>query len=229
MRRMPMVCLLAGAAASGWAGTPGADRTPDQLLRAATIDLAASIKVGGYPRASLQVLERVGATVLPLFDVDRMTQQAMAQAWGLASSAQQRALVAEFGSLLARTYAATLAYRNDHAIEIKPLRMAPGEAFATIRSSLKQSGTEVSSVDYLMVKAATGWKVHDIRIAGVSMVASYRSAFAELVRARGVDGLLHGLSAANQQAESWDRSDESTARKALFSYSILTSVVRGSR
>ena len=61
------------------------------------------------------------------------------------------------------------------------------------------------------------------------MVASYRSAFTEIVRARGVEGLLLGLGAANQQAQAPDRPDASATRSALFSYSILTSVVRGRR
>ncbi len=227
MHRMLLFCLALAVAPFGWANP--AQATPDQLLRAATLELAERIKQDGQRRAGPLMLERVGSTVLPLFDAGHMTRLAMAQSWGMASSVQQQALVAEFTALLARTYVATLAYRPDQAIEFKPLRLAPEQNGATIRSSLKQSGIETASVDYIMEKTAAGWKIHDLRIAGISMVASYRAAFTELVRARGVDGLLHGLAAANQQAQAPDRPDESATRNALFSYSILTSVVRGSR
>ena len=225
MRRMLMFCLMVAVAPFGWAAP--AEATPDQLLRAATLELAEGIRQDGQRRSGQLLLERVGSTVLPWFDAGHMTRLAMAQSWGLASPVQQQALVAEFRALLARTYVATLAYRPGQAIEFRPLRWVPDTLGATLRSSLKQSGIETASVDYVMEKTASGWKIHDLRIAGVSMVASYRSAFAELIRARGVEGLLQGLAAANQQAQASDRPDESAARNALFSYSILTSVVRG--
>jgi phospholipid transport system substrate-binding protein len=53
-------------------------------------------------------------------------------------------------------------------------------------------------VEYDMAKGESGWKVYDIRVAGVSLVATYRTTFAEEVRNHGIDGLISTLSAKNR-------------------------------
>jgi phospholipid transport system substrate-binding protein len=46
-----------------------------------------------------------------------------------------------------------------------------------------------------MERTAACWKVYDVRIEGISLMASYRAAFADEVRNRGVDGLIRRISA----------------------------------
>ena len=52
-----------------------------------------------------------------------------------------------------------------------------------------------------MESTPAGWKVYDVKIAGVSMVMTYRETFAAAVRAGGIDGLIESLSAKNRQNE----------------------------
>ena len=61
------------------------------------------------------------------------------------------------------------------------------------------------ALDYDMEKTASGWKVYDVRIGGISLVANYRSEFSNLVRDSGIDGLIGSLQAKNR---SLDRSLE---------------------
>ncbi len=49
-----------------------------------------------------------------------------------------------------------------------------------------------------MAKADTGWKVYDVRVGGVSLVTTYRDSFADIVRSRGVDGLIDVLGSKNR-------------------------------
>jgi phospholipid transport system substrate-binding protein len=49
-----------------------------------------------------------------------------------------------------------------------------------------------------MAKGAAGWKVFDLRISGISLVANYRSTFAEEVRNRGIEGLIESLAGKNR-------------------------------
>jgi phospholipid transport system substrate-binding protein len=48
-----------------------------------------------------------------------------------------------------------------------------------------------------MAKTDSGWKVYDVRISGISLAATYRSAFADEVRNNGVDGLIGLLARKN--------------------------------
>ena len=56
-----------------------------------------------------------------------------------------------------------------------------------------------------MEKTANGWKVYDVMVGGVSLVANYRTEFANTVRNGGIDGLIKNLSAKNRALEGADR------------------------
>ena len=53
-----------------------------------------------------------------------------------------------------------------------------------------------------MEKTAAGWKVYDVAVGGVSLVASYRTEFSNVIREDGVEGLIRKLQARNRRSES---------------------------
>lgn len=44
----------------------------------------------------------------------------------------------------------------------------------TVKSSMRRSGSERTTIDYDMENSPAGWKVYDIKIDGVSLVMTYR-------------------------------------------------------
>jgi hypothetical protein len=80
-----------------------------------------------------------------------------------------------------------------------------------------------------MEKTTAGWKVYDIKIAGVSLITTYQSTFARTIRDGGVDGLIQSLSDKNRQAGSGASARESLARPFLSIYAVLSSALRGGR
>jgi phospholipid transport system substrate-binding protein len=64
-----------------------------------------------------------------------------------------------------------------------------------------QSGAQPVTIDYDMEKRPSGWKVWDVRVAGVSLVANYRTEFDTQVRDNGIDGLIKTLQAKNRSLE----------------------------
>jgi phospholipid transport system substrate-binding protein len=52
-----------------------------------------------------------------------------------------------------------------------------------------------------MEKTPTGWKVYDVMVGGVSLVANYRTEFASVVRSSGIDGLIKDLHTKNKTLE----------------------------
>jgi phospholipid transport system substrate-binding protein len=152
-----------------------------------------------------QVASLVETKVLPLFDFSRMTQIAVARNWRLATPEQQAALTAEFKTLLVRTYSTALSSYRDQVIEFRSMRSAPADTEATVKSVVKQSGTAPIAMDYSMEKTPAGWKVVDIKVAGVSLVTTYRDSFSEKIRDDGVDGLIKALEDKNRQGDSGSR------------------------
>ena len=139
--------------------------------------------------------------MVPLFDFTRMTQLAVARNWRAATPEQQKSLTAEFRTLLVRTYSTALSNYRDQVIDFKPLRSAPGETEVTVKSVVKQPGTDALTMDYDMEKTADGWKVYDIKIDGISLITTYRETFANKVREGGVDGLIKSLADKNRQGD----------------------------
>jgi phospholipid transport system substrate-binding protein len=211
--------------------TSGPETAPDALLRAATLVGIANINQDRNLLAygSAKSPELVESAILPLFDFQHMTLLAVARDWRLATPNQQDALVAEFKTLLLRIYSTVLANYRDQTIEYKTLRMAPGEIAVTVRSTVKQPGAERTSIDYDMEKTTAGWKVIDIKIAGVSLITTYRSTFAQAIREGGVDGLITSLAAKNRQADIGLSSQESGAWPIVFTYSVIRIFVGGER
>jgi phospholipid transport system substrate-binding protein len=203
--KMNSVLLLALALAAPV--LPAQEVEPSVLLQSTTVEVIAAMKqerdlYGGHQKLVASLVE---TKVLPLFDFSRMTQMAVARNWRLATPEQQAALTTEFKTLLVRTYSTALSSYRDQVIEFRSMRSAPADTEVTVKSVVKQSGTEPISMDYNMEKTPAGWKVFDINVAGVSLVTTYRDSFSEKIRDDGVEGLIKALEDKNRQGDSGSR------------------------
>jgi phospholipid transport system substrate-binding protein len=176
------------------------DVAPDALVKTVTlevVDLIAKDKeIRSGSRAKL--VEVIEAIVLPHFNFNSMTALAMGQGWGKATPEQKKRLTEEFKTLLVRTYASALAAYSEQKFDFRPLRAKPNDTDVTVNVRVLQPGAQPVTIDYSMEKTASGWKVYDVMVGGVSLVANYRTEFANTVRASGVDGLIKELHAKNR-------------------------------
>jgi phospholipid transport system substrate-binding protein len=175
---------------------------PDVLVKSITEEVIAAVRQNKGIQAgdTRKLAELVEAKILPHFDFARITQIAMGVNWRRAIPEQQEQLIREFRTLLVRTYSGALAGYRDQVIEFRPLRARPGDTEVTVHSQVRQSGVEPIAIEYDLEKTGSAWKVFDVRVAGISLVATYRSAFAEEVRNHGVEGLISLLSSKNRGA-----------------------------
>jgi phospholipid transport system substrate-binding protein len=178
----------------------GEDAAPDALVKAISEDVIASIRRDKDIQAgdAAKIAALVETKILPHFDFAHTTRIAMGPNWRRATPEQQERITREFRELLVRTYSTALTTYRDQRIDVKPLRARPDDTQVTVRSEVRQAGAQPVAIDYEMEKAADGWKIFDIRIAGASLAATYRDTFAEVVRNHGVDGLIELLSGKNQ-------------------------------
>lgn len=191
---MFIAILTLGLAA--WGAQAGT--APDVLVKSVSADVVAVLKQDEADGRTTDLVQLVEKKILPLFDFERMTSMAVARNWRHASTGQRAALVKEFRTLLVRTYSSSLASYRDAVIEVKPLRGGAAEGEALVRSSVKRSGTETLTIDYDMADGPAGWKIYDIKVAGVSLVITYRESFATVVREAGIDGLIKALEDKNR-------------------------------
>lgn len=76
---------------------------------------------------------------------------------------------------------------------VEPLRLRPGDTDVQVKTRIRSPDTSVVAVDYSMYKSGSTWKVYDLSIDGVDLVATYRSTFSEEISAGRIEGLLDAL------------------------------------
>ena len=196
MRRLFTVLALALAPLAA-----AQELAPDALVKQITGEVIAAIRQDKAIQAgdSRKIAALVETKILPHFDTRRATQLAMGANWRRASAEQQDELTREFTTLLVRTYSGALAAYRDQTIEFRPLRAAPADTEVTVLSRVRQAGAEPIAIEYDLAKTEARWKVFDIRVSGISLVATYRSSFNEQVRNHGIDGLIQSLASKNRQ------------------------------
>lgn len=190
------LCLPLGAAAQ-------AVMPPDELVKNVTLEVLDLIAKDKDIRAGnrAKLIGLIEARVLPHFDFTSMTSLALGQNWRKATPEQKTRLTDEFKTLLVRTYASALAAYSDQKFDFRPLRAKPTDTDVTVQVRVLQPGAQPVPIDYSMEKTAAGWKAYDVMVGGVSLVANYRTEFANVVRESGVDGLIKNLAAKNRSLE----------------------------
>ncbi len=174
--------------------------SPDGIIRRTVDEVTEILRKDDGIKAGDQdrILALIKDKILPHFSFPRMTQLAMGKNWAKASNEQKKALVNEFRALLVRTYSNSLTNYRDAVIKIEQTTIDPAATRATVKAKVMQgNGQQPVPIDYSMEKTASGWKVYDVTVAGVSLVINYRGTFDSQIRDGGVEGLIASLSEKN--------------------------------
>jgi phospholipid transport system substrate-binding protein len=201
MMRISTILVLASFSGLGQPLFAQNTVAPDVLAKGVTDEVIAILRADpdAFAGNPAKVIELVENKVLPHFNFMRMTQLAVGKNWRQASAQQRDALTGQFRTLLVRTYATAFTAYRDQTISYRPLRMQPEDVDVVVRSQIIQQSGPPVGVDYSMEKTASGWKVYDVAIEGVSLVQNYRSTFNGEVQRGGIDGLIGALEAKNRQ------------------------------
>jgi len=193
------IVLSGGARAQAPAEVPA----PDVLVKTVTLEVVDIIQKDKDIQKGdrKKVVALIETKVLPHFNFQAMTASAVGRNWDKASAEQKARLNEEFKTLLVRTYSSALAAYSSQKFEFRPLRAKPTDTDVTVNVRVLQSGTQPVTIDYDMEKRPAGWKVWDVRVGGISLVANYRTEFDNLVRENGIDGLLKALQTKNSSLE----------------------------
>jgi len=155
-------------------------------------------------RAEDDVIERdpgqiygiISELILPRFDFRAMSRWVLGRHWKEADEDQRARFAELFQKLLVRTYGHSLRGYKERELRIvshKPGRR-PGQAI--VNTEVVQPGGDNIPIAYRMRwREQNGWQVLDVKIAGISLLTTYRNTFDESVRRDGLDGLIARMAA----------------------------------
>lgn len=200
MKRI-FVALLLGAALS--MAVLAEELGPEALVRQTSDRMIAVLKeqhdvIKAEPQRLYGFVYEI---VLPHFDFERMARWVLGRHWRQATPEQQQRFVAEFRTLLVRTYGTALLDYTNEKINFLPLRKSASADNVVVRTEVVKPGAQPIPIYYSMRRSADGWKVYDVAIDGISLVSNYRADFSNQVSTAGLDALIRQLAQRNAQGK----------------------------
>jgi len=198
--RIPLLALAALLAFS--ATRPAFAATPRE-----TIDQTATQVIEILKDKSLDTAvrrRRVEDVSNQHFDFDVISRLALARNWATLSPEQQTRFIEEFRQHLSVTYGRNLdSYSNEKVVILGDREEQRGD-WSVKTKIARGGGNDDILVDYRLRKVANGdeWKIIDVTIESVSLVANFRSQFQEIMASGGADRLLTLLAEKNAKGES---------------------------
>ena len=148
------------------------------------------------------LFQLVREVVFPRIDRERTAQWVLGANWRTATPAQREQFINEFSDLLLRTYGTALRQYDSEKLNYLPVQAPAGADRVTVRTEIIRPDGPKVSVDYLLTNRSGEWKVYDVIIENVSMVVTYRSEYAAIIKRNGMDGLLKQLAERNRSVNS---------------------------
>jgi phospholipid transport system substrate-binding protein len=143
---------------------------------------------------------RVEEIVYAHFDFETLSRLVLARNWKDLTPEQQKAFVEEFKRHLSVTYGKNVeSYNNEKAVVIGD--RAESRDDWTVKTKVIRPNAEDVLVDYRLRKEGSDWRVIDVTIEGVSLVANFRSQFQEIISRDGAAKLIDLLREKNAKGE----------------------------
>ena len=180
-----LILLFALVPARGaWAGSPS-----DQLR--AGIDRV--FKILGDPEldGNTKVNQRRTAIVIvanEMFDFGEMAKRSLGQYWAQRTATERGEFVRLFTELVQRSYISKVDQHGVHTMTVQGEQI-DGE-YAVVRTTLPLSSGREMPIDYRMHSTDDRWRVYDLNIEGISLVANYRAQFNKIIRTSSYEALI---------------------------------------
>jgi phospholipid transport system substrate-binding protein len=134
--------------------------------------------------------DMVRIIIRPRFDYRAMSQIILATNWKRASAQEKDRFVGLFRELLEHTYFSAMDSYSGETVRMGRERIS--DKRAVVQTYIKATNKEVP-VNYNLRLKNDDWYAYDVTVDGVSLVSNYRTSFRNLVREKGMDGLLQEL------------------------------------
>ena len=187
------LALAAGSAAQAGVPTDQLKVTIDRVL--ATIQ-APALK---QPGKADERRQKIRAIANDVFDWTETGKRALARHWQGRSPQEREEFSKLFADLLERSYVGKIeGYSGEKILYEK--ETIEGDR-AEVRTKLvTKAGTSIP-IDYQMQKAGDRWRVYDVKIENVGLVANYRSQFNRIIQQSGYADLVQRLKTKQEELQ----------------------------
>jgi len=189
------------AAVLALASVAAASQSPRDVVVGTTDAVIAVLKDSALPSEVKR--ERIETIVYANVDFDTLSKLVLARNWKKLTPEQQAEFQSEFKRHLSVTYSRNIDnYRNEGVKVVGEREEARGDRTVLTKVVRGDGGSADIVVDYRLRQAGSEWKIIDVIVEGVSLVANFRSQFQDIIGSGNPDKLIALLREKNAKGES---------------------------
>lgn len=197
MRNRFLVIALAACLTAQGASAAAAD-TPRDVVKKTADDVVAVLADKSLSASDKR--SRIETIVYAQVDFDTLSKLVLARHWAQLTPEQKDQFMNEFRQHLSMTYGRNLdSYKNER-VQITGDRKEAREDW-TVHSKIVRGGPDDIVVDYRLRNRDNQWRIIDVIVEGVSLVANFRSQFQEIMANGGITRLIQLLQEKNAKGE----------------------------
>jgi phospholipid transport system substrate-binding protein len=183
---LALAAALAGAVPA-WAGPP-TDQLRTHIDRVLRLLEDPALRDPGKAPERRAAVRRIANEI---FDFPETARRSLGPHWQARTVAEREEFVGLFGDLLERSYISRIELYGGERIQYVG-DTVDGDQARVQSKLLTRAGTEVP-IEYRMLRRGERWRVYDVVIEGVSLVASYRSQFNRIIRSSSYEELVRKM------------------------------------
>ena len=148
-----------------------------------------------------KINELVDEIILPICDVERMSKFILAKHWKTATESQRATFTNEFKQMLIRSYGANLVEYSNATVTVIPKKEVDNKLYQTVNTKLDlRNGSTPLQIDYVFRTTEDSSKMVDVRVEGLSILKTFRAAFAFEIAHSSLDKLIQRIANTNSPA-----------------------------
>ncbi len=147
-----------------------------------------------------RINELVDQIILPVCDLERMSKYILAKHWKTATHEQREKFTNEFKRMLIRTYGRHMADYSNAVFTVLPEKNTE-KKYQTVNTELNlRNGSKPLQISYVFRVMDDSSKIVDVRVEGMSILKTFRTAFTYEIAETSLDELIERIANTNRPA-----------------------------
>jgi len=136
--------------------------------------------------------EKLRQIVAQSFDFTQMAKSALGYHWKTLNPQQQQEFTNVFISFIEDSYLSKLNdYRGQQVQFVKATQ--DGADYAQVNTNIVREGKDPIHLDFRLMSESGAWKIYDVTVDAISIIANYRNQFNRVMNNQGYDMLIKDL------------------------------------
>jgi phospholipid transport system substrate-binding protein len=139
--------------------------------------------------------DKLRQIVAQTFDFTEMAKSALGYHWKEITPAQQQEFTSAFIAFIEDSYLSKINDYRGQVVNFLRVSNEGGAKYAQVATDIVQPKGDAIHVNYRLIQEGSTWKIYDVTVDAISIIANYRNQFNRVMNSKGYDTLIADLKA----------------------------------